>query len=116
MKLAGTILALAAVAIALPALSNAQASRPGPPTPIVQASAEKSDDEVCGLQTLRGTYTFAARGFNIVAGIAQPNPASYALHQRFGFRAIGTLSEVGRKFEKYWDVLWLERPLKLPGA
>jgi len=52
----------------------------------------------------------------IVAGIAQPNPASWALHQRFGFRAVGALTEVGRKFEKYWDVLWLERPLKLPGA
>ncbi len=49
----------------------------------------------------------------IVAGIAQPNPASNALHQRFGFKGIGSFTEVGRKFEKYWDVLWMERPLKL---
>jgi phosphinothricin acetyltransferase len=48
-----------------------------------------------------------------VAGIAQPNEASNALHQRFGFRMIGTYSEVGRKFGKFWDVLWLERPLRL---
>ena len=49
----------------------------------------------------------------IVAGVAQPNPASNALHERFGFKMIGAFSEVGRKFDKYWDVLWWERPLKL---
>ena len=52
----------------------------------------------------------------IVAGIAQPNVASNALHRRFGFTAIGVFSQVGRKFEKYWDVMWMERPLKLPGT
>ena len=49
----------------------------------------------------------------IVAGIAQPNPASNALHERFGFQRIGLFTEVGRKFGKYWDVLWMERPLRL---
>lgn len=49
----------------------------------------------------------------VVAGIAQPNPASNALHQRFGFRPVGTFSGVGRKFGKYWDVTWFERALKL---
>ncbi|HXP86019.1 MAG TPA: GNAT family N-acetyltransferase [Bryobacteraceae bacterium] len=52
----------------------------------------------------------------IVAGIAQPNVASNALHRRFGFTTIGVFSQVGRKFEKYWDVMWMERPLKLPGV
>lgn len=45
-----------------------------------------------------------------VAGIAQPNPASVALHERFGFRRVGTFSEQGRKFGRYWDVDWYERP------
>lgn len=49
----------------------------------------------------------------IVAGIAQPNAASDALHERFGFKRIGLFTQVGRKFEKYWDVMWLERPLRL---
>lgn len=49
----------------------------------------------------------------IVAGIAQPNAASNALHERFGFKPIGTFTAVGRKFGKYWDVLWMERPLIL---
>jgi phosphinothricin acetyltransferase len=48
----------------------------------------------------------------IVAGISQPNPASVALHQRLGFRQVGVFSNVGRKFGKYWDVAWFERPLK----
>ncbi|MEE1938428.1 N-acetyltransferase family protein [Streptomyces sp. TRM 70361] len=45
------------------------------------------------------------------AGIAQPNPASVRLHARFGFRHIGTYGEVGRKFGRFWDVAWYEKPL-----
>ncbi|MEV8317388.1 N-acetyltransferase family protein [Streptomyces sp. NPDC059900] len=45
------------------------------------------------------------------AGIAQPNDASVRLHERFGFRHVGTYREVGRKFGRYWDVAWYERPL-----
>ncbi|PYY03517.1 MAG: GNAT family N-acetyltransferase [Acidobacteria bacterium] len=48
----------------------------------------------------------------VVAGIAQPNPASMALHQRFGFRQIGTFTEVGHKLGRFWDVTWLEKSLK----
>lgn len=47
----------------------------------------------------------------IVAGITIPNEASVALHRRFGFRDIGVFSAVGRKFGRYWDVLWTERAL-----
>ena len=47
----------------------------------------------------------------VVAGITIPNEASVALHRRFGFRDIGVFSAVGRKFGRYWDVLWMERPL-----
>ena len=45
------------------------------------------------------------------AGIALPNPGSIALHERFGFRNIGTYEEVGRKFERFWSVLWMEKEL-----
>jgi phosphinothricin acetyltransferase len=48
----------------------------------------------------------------IVAGITLPNSASHALHQRFGFKSIGVYSQVGRKLDQYWDVMWMERPLK----
>ncbi|AVV42144.1 GNAT family N-acetyltransferase [Streptomyces sp. ID05-04B] len=45
------------------------------------------------------------------AGIAQPNEASARLHERFGFRHVGTYREVGRKFDRYWDVAWYEKDL-----
>ncbi len=43
------------------------------------------------------------------AGITLPNVASVALHDRFGFVAVGTFHEAGRKFGKYHDVLWMEK-------
>ena len=49
----------------------------------------------------------------IVAGVVLPNPASIKLHERFGFRPVGVFPGVGRKFDKFWDVAWFERPLKL---
>lgn len=45
------------------------------------------------------------------AGIALPNPASVALHERFGFKRVAHFTEQGRKFGRYWDVVWFERPL-----
>lgn len=45
------------------------------------------------------------------AGIALPNPASVALHERFGFKRVAHFTEQGRKFGRYWDVDWFEKPL-----
>jgi phosphinothricin acetyltransferase len=47
-----------------------------------------------------------------VAAITLPNHASCALHERFGFRRVGELHEVGRKFGRYWDVAWYERRME----
>jgi phosphinothricin acetyltransferase len=46
-----------------------------------------------------------------LAGIAQPNEASVALHRRFGFYPVAHFSDQGRKFDRYWDVDWYERAL-----
>ncbi len=48
----------------------------------------------------------------IVAGVAQPNPASVALHRKFGFQPVGVFHAVGFKFGRFWDVEWFERPLR----
>jgi phosphinothricin acetyltransferase len=45
------------------------------------------------------------------AGVALPNDASVRLHGAFGFVPIGTYEEVGRKFDRYWSVLWLQKAL-----
>ncbi|HEY9437502.1 MAG TPA: GNAT family N-acetyltransferase [Streptomyces sp.] len=50
------------------------------------------------------------------AGIAQPNEASVRLHSAFGFRHVGTYTQVGRKFGRYWDVAWYEKRLEGPAA
>jgi phosphinothricin acetyltransferase len=46
-----------------------------------------------------------------VAGITLPNPSSVALHSRFGFEEVGRFTEHGRKFDRFWDVAWFERPM-----
>ena len=43
-----------------------------------------------------------------VAVVAQPNPASTALHEALGFELIGTLREVGRKFDRWVDTRWYQ--------
>jgi phosphinothricin acetyltransferase len=45
------------------------------------------------------------------AGIALPNPASIALHERFGFKKAAHFTEQGFKFGRYWDVAWYEKAL-----
>lgn len=49
----------------------------------------------------------------IVAGATMPNAASVALHERTGFRRVGLFTAVGRKFDRFWDVAWFQRPLRL---
>jgi phosphinothricin acetyltransferase len=66
-----------------------------------------------------GTRLYAALFASLVgedvhrafAAIVLPNPASVALHVRFGFAPVGLFREVGRKFGRYWDVQWFERPM-----
>jgi L-amino acid N-acyltransferase YncA len=46
-----------------------------------------------------------ARGLRtVIAGIAQPNDRSVALHERIGFRKVAHFSEVGFKFGQWIDV------------
>ena len=45
------------------------------------------------------------------AGVALPNDVSEALHRRFGFRDVGTFTEVGWKQGRWVDVRWYERSL-----
>lgn len=37
-------------------------------------------------------------------GVTQPNDASNRLHEAMGFQQVGYLAEIGRKFDRYWDV------------
>lgn len=51
------------------------------------------------------------RVHRVLAGVTLPNPASLALHAKFGFLPVGTFDEVGFKQGRYWSVQWLEKRL-----
>lgn len=57
-------------------------------------------------EALEGTGVHLALG-----GVTLPNPASVALHERFGFESVGVFREVGWKLGRYWDVQWFQRKL-----
>ncbi len=40
----------------------------------------------------------------LIAGISLPNEASVALHEKFGFTAVGRFNQVGKKFDRWIDV------------
>jgi len=44
----------------------------------------------------------------LVSVVAQPNPASNALHRKLGFTEVGTLDEVGFKFGRYVSTTWFQ--------
>jgi len=44
-----------------------------------------------------------------VAAVALPNDASVGLHERLGFEEVGTMDQVGRKFDGWVDVRWYIR-------
>lgn len=48
----------------------------------------------------------------IIAGIEAGNLASIRLHERFGFREVARMPEVGRKFGRWLDLLLMQRMLE----
>jgi L-amino acid N-acyltransferase YncA len=54
----------------------------------------------------------AADGIHVaLALIALPNAPSVALHEACGFEHLGTMREVGRKFDRWLDTTWYQRIL-----
>ena len=48
----------------------------------------------------------------VIGGITLPNPASIALHEKFGMRKVAHFSEVGYKFGRWLDVGYWQTELK----
>lgn len=54
----------------------------------------------------------SADGIHVaLALVALPNPASQALHEACGFEHLGTMREVGRKFDRWLDTAWYQKVL-----
>ena len=47
----------------------------------------------------------------LIGVVSSGNPESDALHRRFGFEPVGTLREVGRKFDRWVDTIFWQRIL-----
>lgn len=62
-------------------------------------------DELLARMTASGVRT-------ALACIALPNDASEALHRACGFTRQGELREVGRKFDRWIDVVWWQKALQ----
>ena len=83
----------------------------------VEASVYCRPDAVrrgCGMALYTALFAALEREDvrTIVAGVCLPNPASVSFHEKFGFRSVGVFHAVGRKFDRFWDVAWFERPLR----
>lgn len=50
---------------------------------------------------------------SIIAAVDATNEASLRLHARFDFREVGRFPEVGFKFDRWLDVVYLQRKLSL---
>jgi len=49
---------------------------------------------------------------SIIAGIEARNIASIRLHEHFDFKEVGRLPEVGRKFDRWLDLVFMQRTLE----
>ena len=66
-------------------------------------------------RTLLGALVERARGCGvhvIIGGIDADNAASLALHGSLGFTRGGTLREVGRKFDRWLDLVFMQKMLE----
>jgi phosphinothricin acetyltransferase len=52
----------------------------------------------------------------MVAGIDASNAVSIRLHETLGFTSAGTLTQVGRKFDRWLDLLFMQRMLPAEDA
>jgi L-amino acid N-acyltransferase YncA len=52
----------------------------------------------------------------MIGGIEAANEASLAMHRRAGFEEVGRLREVGRKFGRWLDLVFMQRTLGGPGG
>src|SRR5262245_10662026 len=102
-------------AIAGHATSGKAREKPGKPpsgaTPVYVAPGRQGRGVGTSLYTALFAQLAKEDVHRVFAAIVPPNPASVALHARFGFVPVGCFHEAGRKFGRYWDVEWFERTI-----
>lgn len=71
-----------------------------------------------GRQLVGALFPFAAAlGKHVmVGGVDAANAASIRFHERLGFERVARFREVGRKFGRWLDLVFMQRLLDAPGA
>jgi L-amino acid N-acyltransferase YncA len=93
------------------------AYRPRPAYQLTREASVYLSEQVRGQGLGRRIYDdlidrVRADGIHVVlALVALPNAASTALHEACGFEHLGTMREVGRKFDRWLDTAWYQRIL-----
>jgi len=93
------------------------AYRPRPGYRLTRETSVYLTEQARGQGLGRGMYDdlldrVRADGIHVVlALVALPNPPSIALHEACGFEHVGTMREVGRKFDRWLDTAWYQRVL-----
>ena len=91
--------------------------RPRPAYSLTRETSIYLDSSVRGRGVGRLLYpalleTMAVWGVHTaVALVALPNPSSQRLHEACGFQHVGTMREVGYKFDQWIDVAWYQKML-----
>jgi phosphinothricin acetyltransferase len=92
--------------------------RPRPAYSLTRETSIYLDKSVRGRGVGRLLYpallqTMAVSGVHTaVALVALPNPGSVALHKACGFEHVGSMREVGYKFDQWVDVEWYQKMLR----
>jgi L-amino acid N-acyltransferase YncA len=78
----------------------------------VYVRVERRGEGIGALLLARLLEVAAGNGFHsVIARIANDNPASVGLHHRFGFQRVGVEREVGYKFDRWLDVIVMQKLL-----
>ncbi|HNY03034.1 MAG TPA: N-acetyltransferase family protein [Bacteroidales bacterium] len=57
------------------------------------------------------------RGINLLlASISSENPGSIRFHEKHGFTHCGRFEKAGRKFDRFFDVIWMQKNLEKPAS
>lgn len=76
--------------------------------------SEKHRGKGLGEKLLQELIVLAKKqGFHtMIAGIDADNPGSYGLHEKLGFKEVGRFNEVGYKFDRWLDLVFMQLMLK----
>ena len=61
--------------------------------------------ELIGLATKNNVHV-------LIGGIDANNQSSIEFHQQFGFEIVGRMNEVGYKFDRWLDLVWMQKTLQ----